>query len=526
MATFRPAHSLHPSPLLRAGRLFERLRSPWAWLCWIGTAAALLLAYRGAVQHWWVEILLVAPWAMRYCLSRSFQKRVKAARTRLWEMCLAYPHSSRIIPWRAAWAFVVLPAALFFLANDYVSEGDNVPIMLAASSLASEGNWELSEFVNREGHSYVGCLVQTPRGTYSGYPAGPVQFAFPVVLASRIIGGDYQSAVVLRRLHKWTAAWLAAACLGLFFLTGLHLAPAKASLTTTLLLATGSAMFTTIGQGLWQHGGILFWSQLFIFLEFHRGTSPARPATLISEGIAQAFMLACRLSAAIVLVPLTLWTCARDWRHAIRVGLLAVVFYVPWAGLYFSMYEQPFGPSVGQLNCFSWSFEHLSNSFLGILFSPARGFFVYQAWAIVVVLAVLPGGRRVMGEGTPGWRLMSLSVIALNLAMVSAWALWWGGWCWGSRLLSDSLLFVGLLCLRPIGRLLEFRWGRALVIALGTISFLVNAPGVYMGADRWNGVPDIDQAPERLWSWQHPPFIYPFQKRCDHLPISTSAAQR
>jgi hypothetical protein len=84
--------------------------------------------------------------------------------------------------------------------------------------------------------------------------------------------------------------------------------------------------------------------------------------------------------------------------------------------------------------------------------------------------------------------------------------MWWGGHCWGSRLLSDSMLLYALLCVRPLARLWECRSGRLIILAMAAIGFLINAPAVYMAADRWNAVsPD----PERMWSWQDPPFLYP-----------------
>ena len=54
-----------------------------------------------------------------------------------------------------------------------------------------------------------------------------------------------------------TAALVASLSLGLFFLTAARLGSPTAAGMVTLFLATGSGVFTTVGLGMWQHGGVL-----------------------------------------------------------------------------------------------------------------------------------------------------------------------------------------------------------------------------------------------------------------------------
>jgi hypothetical protein len=424
-------------------------------------------------------------------------------------------------PWSAAFFLVVLPAALLLLANNFTDQGDNTPIMLAATSLVTEGNWQVGEFVNRPGfevwcgtdRKLSGCVRRTAGGVYSSYPAGPVQFAAPVAAVARLVGADLFDFQTHVRLQKWTAAWVAAASLGLFFLLALHLvAPAPAWIAAALL-ATGSAFFTTIGQGLWQHGGIVFWSLVMLLVEFRSAGRPGRLGTAL-QGIACAMMLACRLSAAIVVVPLGVWVLCRSPRRAIALAATAAVAFAPWALLYFSIYGQPFGPSLGQIERGSWSWR-CAGSLAGVLVSPGRGAFLYQPWMVLAFAACVPALRGRLASATrapspAGWKMFCVVAIVLNLFMVAAWRMWWGGWCWGPRLLADTLPLWGLLCLQPLALLWASRTGRKVILALALCGFLVNAPPVYLGGERWNGLPeDVDEHPARLWCWSDAPFLFP-----------------
>src|SRR5262249_15471116 len=144
-------------------------------------------------------------------------------------------------------------------------------------------------------------LIQTPHGVYSSYPAGMVLFAVPMVATARLAGADLTNHGVLIRLEKWTAAWLAALSLGLFFLTALRLAEPRPAALTTLFLGGASAMFSTTGQALWQQGGVIFWVQVLLLIEFHARGRPSWRGGVV-QGVACGMMLACRLSAGLFIV--------------------------------------------------------------------------------------------------------------------------------------------------------------------------------------------------------------------------------
>jgi hypothetical protein len=99
-------------------------------------------------------------------------------------------------------------------------------------------------------------------------------------------------------------------------------------------------------------------------------------------------------------------------------------------------------------------------------------------------------------------------VVLLQIGLVSAWRGWWGGYCWGSRLLAEVVPLLALLCLPALAVLWRRAWGCRLVVAAGVLSFLLHLPAVHYQADEWNIDRKIDSNPARLWSWGDAPFFY------------------
>jgi hypothetical protein len=393
--------------------------------------------------------------------------------------------------------------------------------MLEAVSLVRQGDWELSDHVA----CYAGSayspdgglpyfLVRTPDGVYSIYPSGMVVFAAPVAALARCVGGDLDSFQVRARLEKWTACWVACACLALFFLLALHRVGPAPALAVTALLATGSVFYSTVGQALWQHGGVILWALAALLLE-HRQARRERVALTLLQGAACALMLACRLSSALFVVPFGAWVLLRSPRRALLLAVAAAVAYAPWAWAYASTYGTPFGPSMGQLAGTNFT-PHPFRSLLGVLASPSHGLLVYQPWLLLGCAALLPAVRRRAGERSPcpaGLSAFCVVVVALHLALVSSWNCWWGGACWGSRLASETVPLLALLLLRPVASLWRTAVGRWVLLGVGLLAFLVHLPGTHLRAFPLNPSPQDEVACAQLWSWAESPFLQPFRRR-------------
>jgi hypothetical protein len=528
-------------------------------------------------QFWWVLLALLVPF-LRLLTSAVFKQQLLGALRRLWTSLEPYSQGRGLTPWLAAFVFVVLPAAVLFLSNNRNSDtGDTWPVMPTACNLVQSGRWDVTKFVPEAPDSYRAatdeclpyCTVRCGDFVYSQYPSGMVLFSLPVVALARAAGADLDSPKVHKHLAKWTASWVAGLSLGLFFLIALQLTKPFPALLATVFLALGSSMFSTCGQDLWQQGGVIFWSLLILFVEFnlrgdsavcawpaaglgkdtnsltgwlpcarsrghvvsrcHKYPTPAsvysRVSDLLStestwastliQGIACGMMLACRLSAALLVIPFGLWLFWRSPRRGLILAFFAAAAYAPWAWVYVSIYGNVFGPSTVQFSGFAW-FAGFMTRLVLVLVSPSHGLFVYQPWLLLALPAIPPLVRRTCKEFSTAprdWELLCLVVIGLHLALISAWACWWGGNCWGSRLLAEVIPLATLLAVRPITSLWQMRAGRPALIFLLLFGFSMHATAVYGRADHWSNWADPEHHPERLQSWSHAPFLYPFQRQ-------------
>jgi hypothetical protein len=494
-------------------------------LVWTGVIVLVLkaLRVRGGYAYW-LELAGAFPVLLALGLP-SYRHHLIGVARRLWGRLGEYRTTRSRLPWASALAFAILPAALLNLSNGRtLGAGDTHPAMLTAISLVTRGDPNLDEFA-RSGYVWKGtgptgrlAGFYTRRGghIYSRYPAGMVTFALPVAALSRLVGGQLDEPRTPLRLEKITAALVGAFGVGLFFLIALHLAPPAPALVATAMLAIASGQFSSVGQALWQHGGVIVWSLLVLLVEFRTQGRPSRVGTLV-QGFACGMLPACRLSAATFLVPFGLWVFARSRRRALAIAGVAALTCLPWALGYWAIYGSPFGPSTNQMGKEVWS-SAIGWPLMGVLLSPARGMVLYQPWVALALLAFLPApgrGRRLVapdlgcGEEPKGWTGFCAVVIILQVGLIAAWSMWWGGWCWGSRLVSEVLPLLALLAVRPIAALGRSVPGRRLVLTLTLAGFLMQVPFVYLGAIRWNELADVDHHPEALWSWSRAPFLLP-----------------
>jgi len=496
------------------------------WLVWLPAAVLLVpnLCGRSNVTMW--TLLSVLPPVLAFLAVPAYRERMGATMRRYWSELEGYPLGTGPTPWLALFCCVVLPAAVFFMIGEHgVSSGDSRPAVLTACSLVTEGNWEIGEFVD----DYVaqGLFLEKPgqppyffrrteHGVYSFYPAGMVFFALPTTVLARAAGADLTNPKVHHHIERWTSAWIAAACLGLFFLVGLHVAAPWPVSSVTVLLAVGSVLFSTVAQALWQHGGVILGMLTILFVEFRNYSRPVRGGPVV-QGIAAALMVACRPTAALLLVPFGIWLLVRAPRRAVAMVCCAALAFLPWAWLYSSIYGRMFGPAMDLTAGQYWA-PLGTNYWREILFSPGRGILVYQPW-LLLGLAAAPllwlrrtnCLERVACPG--GWRLFCLAAIVLQVALVTCWNCWWGGYCWGSRLCAEVIPLAALLCLQPIAALWSMRGGAAVVIGVTLLSFLMHIPGVYLRGGTWHAHTHAIQDPQVLWSWSDPPFLYPLRHK-------------
>lgn len=144
---------------------------------------------------------------------------------------------------------------------------------------------------------------------------------------------------------------------------------------------------------------------------------------------------------------------------------------------------------------------------LGLLFSPGRGLLAYTPIPFFSLAAFSPRAR----ERLRPHRLVVVAASSfslLHIAFFTVFPMWWGGYCWGPRLLTEILppvmvlMAVGLPAIR----------GRAMTSAFAAVALyccFVQALGVYCyPKGRWDQQPvSADMDPARLWNWRDNPLI-------------------
>ncbi len=477
-------------------------------------AWVLILFFQGKGSHAvFIATLCFIP-LCRFICSKFYRMELREFLLELWAELINFHQHGKNIPWLACFYFAATPMLFLALINGRnQSSGDNLPAVLTAVSLLEDGDVELSEAVpdKRGGSPYFIWKIRDRY--YSAYPLGTLVFTIPVFALSKIVGGQIVDPSVKKRLEKLTACLVGAACMIFFFLIILHFVEPYGSTITTLVLASGSVVLSTLTQGIWSQTGVLFWFLLLILVEFRHKHSPNawHPAL---QGFACATMISSRLTSMILLIPIALWILVRSPKRALQILVFSLMAYIPWAALYFDVYGNILSPQIVMSHANLWSLPSM-DSILGIFFSPARGLFIYQPWLCLLFLYFFRrfNSNQMANSGTPaGWEFALLGVILTHTSMLSCWKIWEGGSSWGSRLMAEVVITGGILIAQPISTLLKIRLGRIGLLVLAIISFWMQANAVYLSGGYWNGDPPNPKiAPHaRLWDWSDPPFLYPF----------------
>ncbi|HEU4639289.1 MAG TPA: hypothetical protein VFS84_10585, partial [Candidatus Binatia bacterium] len=151
----------------------------------------------------------------------------------------------------------------------------------------------------------------------------------------------------------------------------------------------------------------------------------------------------------------------------------------------------------------------------GTLVSPSRGVLVFVPWLLFVGFLLIRYRSQI-----PSRRLviLSVSVIVLHLILVSTFPIWWAGYSFGPRFLTDVVPWFVLLAIMGVkGMLTSYEhhssafYKGAQVLAgaiILAVSIFIHARGATAPATAmWNTRPSIDEHPERVWDWRDPQFL-------------------
>jgi hypothetical protein len=396
-----------------------------------------------------------------------------------------------------------------------VDSSDTLPGSLIPLAIVLDHSVALDRFVPwlQKHVPYTRAVIVAAHGHYySQYPIGGPVFASPMYLPLGFVGHfrdwDPGSLVMFARIaEKFVAVVIAALSATLLLLLLKRITSTPWAWCLTLVYALGTSTWSISSQALWQHGpgelaiigallGLAYWSE-------HRASSAAlwicgtcaacafifRPTNIV---VLPALLLALLLARATAAEHLRLWT----------VPLLGG-FMIASYNLYV-FHNISGGYEIGGLRA-----PFLAGLAV-ILISPGRGLLVYTPVVLFAACALFPGARAARQKHR-ALLAACLVFVVLDTLVISKWRVWWGGYCWGPRLLTE--LAPPLIVLMAIGANVIDRplfgqpWPRRAFAALALYSLSIQAIGVFFyPKGRWDsGPPNVNAAPARVWDWRDNP---------------------
>ncbi len=393
-----------------------------------------------------------------------------------------------LLPWDA-------PAA-------YSLGSDNRYYIPTSLSLLQSGHWNLDQWVEQDSASRLKSDYRLKQGRdghwFNFYPPGTAVLALPIALMGDWLNDqdpdDFERCAAVSSL---AAKLFSAATIALFYLVVRQLTKRHALVwIVTLIFALATPQLGTHGGGLWSHNASVLCCALALGCWLWKD---GRYAALAAVPLA--FGFACRPS---MIIPGFAFAIALLFRDRKKftiftgIALLGAAVFVFHSWSLWGTFLPPYyiGHAEGEnANGFS--------AYLGTLFSPNRGLFVFCP----VLLLALPSGFSLWRHRGPGgiYVIATLVAIAEWLA-ASGNRLWWGGHCYGPRLLCELLPFAILLII-PAWESIEKTSCRKAFLLFG---FFASAWGIFVQAQAlanprvydWSASPNIDFHPERLWDWR------------------------
>jgi len=357
-----------------------------------------------------------------------------------------------------------------------------------------EGRLEYRGFV-RNGH------------TYYVYPLGTAIVAAPFVAVADALGADLAQHDTEVRLQHGIATVAAVVLVALLLRLARRLLPFWPALTCTAAFWAGTSLSSTGGTALWSHIVAVIVVVAAID-EVVAAELEGRPVAWLPIGALLFFGYLTRPTVALPAALTLAWAAQRDRAGAMKsAGVVALLML---AFVAFSWRE--FGevlPPYYRLGLDAGAFS--AEALAGLLVSPSRGLLAFSP-VLLAAWAARPLARREWPLAS-GWWLLGLAWPLLLVLALSRWTMWWGGGCYGPRLLTDVLPGLFLLTLRtwPVRFPHGATWlGVAVLVSAAAGSAYVHVvQGLYNPWTlRWNGEPSVDTEPWARWTWQFPQFLH------------------
>jgi len=328
------------------------------------------------------------------------------------------------------------------------NSGDTVPTKLLPISIIEKNDLNLDEFryAIYRGHYY--SMIKLNDHFYSTYPIYSGITITPIYLAVKWVApetfenwkheysqrnGDLQEGIVAL-MHKYSAAIISAFAVTIFWLIATRLEVSLiVSLPTTIAFAVGSPIMSSMALQVWSHGPAILFMLLAVYFSASLVEERQANIGLALGGMAAAWSVACRPTGFVAASLLALYVLLKHGKRSLFFGLPFLVLFCGVIYFNIDIYGKLFGGYQGQVEKFSMpTFYRLFQ----LLMSPSRGLLPFAPYVLILLFFIPKVFQRKVD-------LLTLTIFAAvaEFSIYICWSIWWGGNCFGPRLLSDCIMW-------------------------------------------------------------------------------------
>ncbi len=387
------------------------------------------------------------------------------------------------------------------------NQTDSLWSVYTTVSLVREGNLDIDEYYDLFPKAFYANLTKYKAHTYNYYPYGVSILALPHIWIInqwyKWKDKDLQEKVISSstiNLEKSISSSLLSIATCFFFVLAFHITNSiSKSLFLVFLFSFCTLIFSVLSRGLWQHTGSILLLSIALYCILQK-----RQTLLILSALPLFFTYIIRptnILPVFFLGLIVIYQLKSKSVYFLGLGLSILI-------IFFSVNFSNFGSITHPYYDFRKvnGSETFYEALLGNLFSPARGLFIYSPIFLFSLYGIY---LKKKNEALLPLDYALFFIIIFHWLLVSRNLNWWGGHCYGYRLLSDLIPFFMyyLIFFIKYNKIKSYVFAIFIITVL--VSFYINFKGAqYMETYLWNLSPDnIDTNPSRNWNWKDTPFM-------------------